>query len=190
LEFFDRPGKHPETNADLRDVTPQIRSRWEAQQRKAADANLQREVSGLQDRIAKLEQAPLPTPAKSDDHLESRVEALPTVVQPTLPLVTARPRTNPPPPVPHIETPREDTIDADPVVPPPSRNWMADRRPVPTQLPPLHRNCGTRHWQWARCPLYGLPRPRGGAPRHRLCGYFHWPSEPCPARDYLPLCQH
>jgi hypothetical protein len=173
LEFFDRPGKHPETNADLRDVTPEIRSRWEAEQRKAVDVNAQRELSALQDK-----------------HLQRSVEALPAVVQTTLSLVTASP--HPPTrlsPIPHLEPPREDTVDSNPVVPGPSRNWMRDRRPVPTQIPPLHGNCGMRHWQWARCPLYGLPRPRCGAPRHHVCGYFHWPSEPCPARDYSPLCQ-
>jgi hypothetical protein len=170
LEFFDRPGKHPETNADLRDVTPEIRSRWEAEQRKAADVKAQRELSALQDKISKLDQAPDSAPAKS------------AIVQTTLSLITASPHP------PHLEPPREDTVDSNSVVPGPSRNWMRDRRPLPPQIPPLHRNCGTRHWEWARCPLYGLPRPRCGAPRHHVCGYFHWPSEPCPARDYSPLC--
>lgn len=176
LEFFDRPGKHPETKADLRDVTPEIRTRWETEQGKAADVNGQRELFALQNKISKLEQATHSAPAKSDEHLQRSMEALPAVDQTTLSAW-----------LPPIETPREDTVDPNPVVRESSMNWMSDRRPVATQIPPLHRDCGKRHWQWDRCPLYGLPRPRCGAPRHRLCGCFHWPSEPCPARDYRPL---
>jgi hypothetical protein len=189
LEFFDRPGKHPETNADLRDVTPEIRNRWEAEQRKTVDVKLHREVSALREKISNLEQTAHSAPAKSDEHRQSTVEALPTIVQPAPPIVTANPHEAPPPPITRTQTSREDTFDMDPVAPGASGNWMLEHR-VPTQIPPLHRNCGTRHWQWARCPLYGLPRPRCGAPHHRLCGYFHWPSESCPTRDYSPLCQH
>jgi hypothetical protein len=189
LEFFDRPGKHPETQADLRDVTPEIRARWEAEQRKAAEAKLRGQVSGLEERITKLEHAPAPAPQKSAEDRQPSVEATPMIVQPTLSLVTARPRSSPPSPVSHIEPPQDDITDLDPLTPPSNRNSLTNPAPVPKQIPPLHLNCGTRHWRWARCPRYGLPHPRCGVPRHFRCGHFHWPSEPCPANDFQPLCQ-
>ncbi len=178
LEFFDRPGRHPYTNAQLQPVTSAVRARWEqVHESQAPENKVDERFKGLNERLSRLE-----VQAKAAIQAQSATGS---------PELHANQSENEIQPVRSGDANLSSaalSIQSVKRLQPDNARTPSYARPA-QQIPPLHYDCGSRHWRWARCPRYGLPRPRIGAPRHHLCGYFHWPNEFCPARDFTPLCQ-
>lgn len=210
LEFFDRPGKHPETREELREVTPEIRAKWEASCRQEAIVKeLEDKLKTTKLRMQKLEEDHEALTEKATAlEMENQKPTQPVLQQPDLverhdSILQERPASiRPQPTVPPVirEQPTDTTsaertvgfvrsmpkITNTPTMPlsPPPREFSCP------PLAPRHLDCGTRHWRGEWCPRYGFPRPPPPPVMYPPVRYYSYPPPMrCRPRVYIRVCR-